>query len=60
MQICKVDELDALFTISTNGEIKLWDCLNLINEEAEVNLTETGESFQPINLIKTLQRLTCL
>jgi len=41
MRISTIGKLDVLFTISTNGEIKLWDCLSLVNNQVDVNLVES-------------------
>lgn len=59
MKTLRIDNLDILVTISSNGEIKFWDCLYLIQQVAQINETkQLGTSIQPIYDIQTKERLT--
>jgi hypothetical protein len=60
MSVIKSEGLVVLCTISTNGEIKLWDILNFLGEEELEDTIELEDKVRPINMIRTTSRLTCL
>lgn len=50
---------DMLITISSNGEIKAWNCLEFLSRDVEETV-DLGDKIKPITNIKTGHRLTCL
>lgn len=49
--------MTVLVTICSNGEIKVWDCLNYLTDEVTETI-DLGDKIQPINVVKTNSRLT--
>lgn len=60
MDIIKSQNSIILTTISTNGEINLWDLQNFLNDNEVEDVIELEDKVMPLNVIKTTSRLTCL
>lgn len=52
MKVMKIDGMDTLITISSNGEIKFWDCLYLVEHIDKVTENkQLGSEVWPIYTI---------
>jgi len=54
-----LDDYDILITISTNGELRFWDIL-MILDEFESWESKVFENLKEIYNINTLSRLLCM
>lgn len=54
-----MDDYDILITISTNGELRFWDIL-MILDEFESWESKVFENLKEIYNINTLSRLLCM
>lgn len=52
--------MDIIISISTNGEIHLFDCLVLFSDVFEIQETLEMKNVEPIYKVNTLNRLTTL
>lgn len=60
MSICEVDGIDIIVTISTSGEIHIFDALIILREIETISESKELKDLQPIYHVDTLNRLTTL
>lgn len=62
MIIAKIDNLDLIITCTSNGEIKIWDILYLLNNITQIKQNEEISNIiiKPIYSILTNHRITTM
>ncbi|EAR86262.1 PAK1 interacting protein (macronuclear) [Tetrahymena thermophila SB210] len=56
----RIDDIDIIISISTNGEIHMFDCLIIFSDVFEIQESQVLNDIKPIYKVNTLNRLTSL